>query len=449
MKSIKPFLVVGILFVIGLLGYNYLASDKVVERNEKSMSIVEREVEMPRLDLKHDKKDLYNEDMSIVGKWNAIALEMIAGTRLNPPEASRFLGILHIAIFEAVNSIEKKYEPYDTYLFVEDEVLYNEDVVIASAAKSVIDHFYPNFALLTAEEIAKMNAEDQNAQALGMASAAQIIARRSNDGSFGSAQYDIKDEAGMWQATPPYFESPLLPHWGSVETFIEKSSEFYVTPPSPITSKTYAKEFNEVKEIGEAHSNTRTEDQSEIAKFWADGKGTYTPPGHWNVIMHQVMNENQSLSLIEEARCFAILNIAMADAGIQTWKAKFDYEYWRPIDGIRKASRDNNVETQPSEKWFNYIETPNFPEYPSGHSAFSGAGSSVLADILGDDQSFETYSLGLPNVYRTFDSFEQAADEAGMSRIYGGIHFQKANTEGLRVGRKIGEYVVKNVMQEI
>jgi hypothetical protein len=164
--------------------------------------------------------------------------------------------------------------------------------------------------------------------------------------------------------------------------------------------------------------------------------------------MQQVTTSDESISLEEEAHCYALLNIAMADAGIQTWKAKFDYEYWRPIDAITMAAQDGNADTQQDEKWFNYIETPNFPEYPSGHSTFSGAGAAVLTEILGPERSFETYSLGLPDVTRSFDSFTQAAQEAGMSRIYGGIHFQKANAEGLRIGKEIGTHIATNIMQK-
>jgi hypothetical protein len=432
---------------MGFMGYSYLLAEEKVEYKEVE-KIVEKIVDSPRVDLAHDKKDLYDESASVVGKWNALALEIIAGTQLNPPEASYFLAILHIAMFEAVNSVDKFYEPYYAHITVEEGVTYNKEVVVASAAQAVVDHFYPNFQILTEQEVTKIGVEDSAAQALGRTSAEQVIALREGDGADGQASYGIREEIGFWQATPPYYESPLLPHWGSVKTFVEKSAEYYPTPPHGVDTEGYAKEYEEVKKMGGLSSTERTEDQSEIAKFWADGKGTYTPPGHWNVIMHQIESENRMLSLEEEARCFALLNIAMADAGIQTWKAKFAYEYWRPVDAIHMADKDGNDATNSSTEWFNYIATPNFPEYPSGHSAFSGAGATVLDEILGERDSFETYSLGLPGVTRKFSSFQQAADEAGMSRIYGGIHFQKANTEGLRVGGEIGKYVATNLMKK-
>ncbi len=444
MKIFAALLVGAALSAAFFMGYNHFSSEE-----KEQLHVVEKATEktigQSRTDLSHDKKDLYDDNVSVVAKWNALALEIIAGTQLNPPEASRFLAILHIAMFEAVNSVDKEYEPYHAYIETTERVEYDKELIISSAAQVVIDHFYPRFEILTQKEMLSVGPEHGVSQRVGRASARQTVALRSFDGATGQAEYDIRDVIGSWKATPPYFESPLLPHWGSVETFVDKSSEYYALAPHEINSKAYAKEFDEVKKMGGLHSDTRTEDQSEIAKFWADGKGTYTPPGHWNIIMHEATQNDSALSLEEEARCFALLNIAMADAGIQTWKAKFDYEYWRPIDAIRMAAEDGNEETEASVEWFNYIETPNFPEYPSGHSAFSGAGAVVLTEILGQ-RSFETYSLGLLGVTRKYDSFQKAADEAGMSRIYGGIHFQKANIEGLRVGEEIGRYVATRVM---
>lgn len=418
---------------------------------EQVVAIPAPEPEPPvieRTDLSPDKMAIPYEGARVIEKWNRIALEVIAGTRTNPPEASRFLAMMHIAMFEAVNSIEQNYEPYDAYLPVESTETYNKQTVLASAAKALLDYSYPQFSALTDAEIAQEDTSSEASLALGIAGAESIIALRTKDGSEGNADYEIRDEIGAWKATPPYYESPLLPHWGSVSTFVTASEGIYPEPPTETTSPEYAEEFSEVFSYGGVDSEIRTDDQSEIAKFWADGKGTYTPPGHWNVIAGKVMRENRLLSIEEEARCFALLNIAMADAGIQTWKAKFDFQYWRPIDAIRRAQEDDNTLTAHSEEWFNYIETPNFPEYPSGHSTFSGAGSQILEELLGENVAFTSHSLGLPGVERSFNSFDEAAEEAGMSRIYGGIHFQKANTEGLRVGREIGSYVATNLLNK-
>jgi hypothetical protein len=146
---------------------------------------------------------------------------------------------------------------------------------------------------------------------------------------------------------------------------------------------------------------------------------------------------------------FAMLNMSVADAGIVCWDCKYNYDFWRPITAIREADTDGNPNTTADPNWTPLIKTPPFPEYTSGHSTFSGAASAVLSHLYGDDYSFSTTSIGLPGVTRNFTSFSQAADEAGISRIYGGIHFMSANLNGLECGEKIGNYVSTNFFTPI
>ncbi len=461
MNRFSPFhFVLTLLFLVTLLFIVYYVLQYFVLMESKAASaeagqaVVEEKivyvpVEPERTDLDADKNEMYESDAQLVEKWNQIALEIIAGTQLNPPEASRFLAIMHIAMFEAVNSIDRNYEPYTSYLETEETKVYDKPAVVAFAAKEVIDDFHPSFKMLTEHEVKDYAEGYEDSRELAVESAQQILTARASDGAKGKRDYAIVDEVGKWHATPPYYQSPLLPHWGDVELFSETSEAHYPDQPDALESETYVRDYEEVKKLGGVNSETRTEDQSEIAKFWADGKGTYTPPGHWNLISQHTISEDPAQTIEEEARCYALLNIAMADAGIKTWKAKFDYEYWRPIDAITKADADSNELTVEDEGWFNFIETPNFPEYPSGHSTFSGAGATILAAMVGDDTAFETHSLGLPGVTRSFDSFSEAANEAGMSRIYGGIHFQKANTEGLALGRKIATDILNNLLLEV
>ncbi|WP_044172109.1 vanadium-dependent haloperoxidase, partial [Kamptonema formosum] len=148
----------------------------------------------------------------------------------------------------------------------------------------------------------------------------------------------------------------------------------------------------------------------------------------------------------EDARMFALLNIALADAGIVAWDAKYAYDFWRPVTAIHQADTDGNPQTAADITWDPLIGTPPFPEYVSGHSTFSGAADAVLTELFGDNFNFTTTSIGLPGVERQFDSFSDAASEAGMSRIYGGIHFLSANEDGLAAGRSLGHYVVENFL---
>ena len=178
----------------------------------------------------------------------------------------------------------------------------------------------------------------------------------------------------------------------------------------------------------------RTVDQTEIALVWADGRGTVTPPGHLNQIAVMFVEANR-LSIVDSARVMALLNIAMADAAIVAWDMKYIYQLARPITMFE------------GEGWEPLITTPPFPEYVSGHSTFSGAAAEVLTQLF-EKVPFSTRSQGLPNVTRLYEDFYAAADEAGRSRIYGGIHFEFSNRDGRAAGQEIGRYVVDHFMQK-
>jgi hypothetical protein len=218
-------------------------------------------------------------------------------------------------------------------------------------------------------------------------------------------------------------------------------SQFRGGPPPSPGSPEYTDSFREVKRLGRADSALRTADQTEIALFWADGPGTATPPGHWLEIAQDV-SEQQDLSLVENARLFALLGITEADAAIVSWDHKFYYNNWRPVTGIQEADQDGNPGTAADPSWQSFIPTPPFPSYTSGHSTFSGSGARLLALFFGSDQhDFTTTTDGLPGVTRSYTSFSQAAEEAGQSRIYGGIHWQYDNQVGLTSGRALAEHV--------
>jgi membrane-associated phospholipid phosphatase len=227
-------------------------------------------------------------------------------------------------------------------------------------------------------------------------------------------------------------------------------------PPAPplINSPEYAAAVDEVQRLGSLNSTERTTEQTEIALFWADGGGTSTPAGHWNQIAADIAL-GQAGSLWENSRLFAALNTAMADAGIAAWTAKYSYDLWRPVDAIRRGDTDGNDATAVDPSWTPLLRTPPFPSYISGHSSFSGAAESVLAAAFGANLHFTTRADGHTGftqrplsdsliTTRSFDSFAEAADEAGQSRVYGGIHYQFDNQAGLAMGRQIGTFVIDN-----
>jgi hypothetical protein len=270
--------------------------------------------------------------------------------------------------------------------------------------------------------------------------ASQILDARANDGWNASVLPPVGSGPGVWVPTPPAFLPCLLPQWGFVMPFAMSSrSQFRPPGPPSLDSEQYAEDYDEVKELGAAIGSTRTEEQTEIALFWADGVGTETPPGHWNSIAQTIATARGNV-MEENARLFALLNIAMADAAMCAWDAKYTFHFWRPVTAINFA--------EPQLNWMSFIVTPPFPDYVSGHSTFSGAAATVLARFYGtEDLPFTTGSDFLPGVYRSFATCLDAAEEAAVSRLYGGIHFRSTNEDGLRAGISIGEWTGTRYLQ--
>ena len=278
--------------------------------------------------------------------------------------------------------------------------------------------------------------------------ARSILEWRRRDGADAAVDLPGNSGPGAWQPTPPGFLPYLLPQWAFLMPFaLEEPGA--VRPPGPpaLDSAAWAQDYNEVKELGAATGSTRTPEQSLIAQFWADGAGTETPPGHWNSIARDV-SERLDTPLIDKARLFALLNVALADSAICAWDAKYAYAFWRPVTAIRNGDIDGNDDTVADPTWSSFIVTPPFPDYVSGHSTFSGAAATVLALFYRtDDVAFTAASDFLPGVTRDFNSFSTAAEEAALSRLYGGIHYRSANEDGLRAGVAIGAWTVRNVMR--
>jgi membrane-associated phospholipid phosphatase len=227
-----------------------------------------------------------------------------------------------------------------------------------------------------------------------------------------------------------------------VEPFaLDRADQFRPAGPPDVASAGYAAAFEEVKRLGSATAAERTADQTEIALFWADNAGTYTPPGHWNQIAVGLA-EREAFGAAETARLLAVLNMALADAGIAAWDAKYAYEFWRPVTAIRLADTDGNAATAADPGWTPLLGTPNHPEYVSGHAAFSGAAAAVLTALFGDVPFTAPSSVALPGVTRRFDGFDEAAAEAGRSRVFGGIHYEFSNRDGIAMGRAVGDWAL-------
>jgi hypothetical protein len=408
----------------------------------------------PRLEALEDRCLLSGD---VVLQWNEVLLDAIRAERTPPPPAARNLAIMHIAIYDAVNSIDGSYQSY-----LVDKGSPKGASVVAAAAQAAHDALaavYPQHAAAFDAALQASLAEvpdgpaERQGIAVGRYAAKKILAARADDGADAVVPYTPGVDPGDWQPTPPAFAASLFPQWPLLAPFTMTSGDQFRPAGAPaLTSDEYAAAFNEVKELGGdgvVTPTARTDEQTLIARFWADGSGTETPPGHWNSIAQDVA-QAQATSVVENARLFALLNLALADAAIVAWDCKYVYDLWRPVTAIRAADLDGNAATLADATWTPLLVTPPFPSYTSGHSTFSSAAAAVLAGFFGsDDISFTTGSDALPGETRSFASFSAAAAEAGQSRIYGGIHFQFDNQDGLTSGANLGAYVVENYLTAI
>ena len=399
--------------------------------------------------------------------WNKTHLQTIrqykfpflAGAGQNvstpPPLAARNLAIMHLAMNEGIRSVESLAGNLGRPL-----ANAMADAAASGAAHAVLKALYPSpgyatrFGNTLSECLARIPQGRARSEGLviGRESAARILAFRAEDGSANATNFQPGNQPGGWVPTPPGNRPPLLPQWPGVTPFVVGSFDALLPPPPPaLDSAEYATALNEVKSLGAASGSSRSPEQTYIALFWADGAGTATPPGHWNQIAADLASVS-GRSLAENSRLFATLNVALADAGIASWHAKYTYALWRPVTAINRASEDGNDATEEDGGWRSLLATPPFPSYTSGHSTFSGAAAKVLGHFFGDDTLFTTRadeaatiigSASMALADRTFASFTAAASEASWSRVYGGIHFLFDGEAGLAVGEAVGAMAIE------
>lgn len=385
--------------------------------------------------------------------WNTEALRAIKVTGMNPPMASRALALCHTAMYDSVNGIDQTHAPYRYTAPGPPGAL--REAAAAGAAFRTLTALFPSQTAYLQGRLKTRFALMPNVLgkytglSYGDAVGKDALFSRSNDGStFNPGPYTGSSVAGLWRPTPPAFLNGLLPAWGRVTPFALRSGDqFRMGPPPALASLQYENEFAEVKSLGKSNSATRTADQTNIALFWADGGGTVTPPGHWNRIAQSV-SAAQGNTLSQNARLFALLNMAMADSGIACWDMKYQYACWRPVTAVQLGDSDGNPNTVGDPAWLPLIVTPPFPSYTSGHSTFSGSAAVIMARFYGNDNiAFTSSSEGFVVPDRNFTSFSQASDEAARSRLYGGIHFRSDNEVGAVMGSNIGNFVYDNYLQ--
>ena len=381
--------------------------------------------------------------------WNEQALNATRLARNPPPPASYFLAVYHLAIFDAVNGITRTHRGW----LINDPAPAGADMdaAVAGAAHTALLALWGSSTnprnLQAVYEKTLAAIPDGQAKTDGLAwgkHVADAILAKCEDSGYNKpipGKYS-SNEPGKWRETPSGFRPPLMPFWAKVRPFAMTSiDQFRAPPPFPIESKESAEELAFVAKVGPRDEADRTEYQTMSTPFWSDDLGTATPPGHWNVVAQDLARRN-NLSVPDTARLFALLNMAEADAAISCWDTKFFYNTWRPETALRELDPKLNPNVVNKPDFIPNLASPSFPSYTSGHSTFSGAGARLLALYFGtDDIEFTLTSDGLPGAVRTYKKLSEAQKEAGMSRVWGGIHTMKDNIEGQKAGMKIAEWV--------
>jgi membrane-associated phospholipid phosphatase len=401
---------------------------------------------------------------NVVIDWNATLLNAIQDASIAPTLASRDQAIVHAAVFDAINSIEGSYQSFlpniklelERYLTRTEIASASSVAAAAQAAYQTLVDLFPNQKSTFEQQLVRSLAEvpdgtaEDNGVVIGQLIADVIRTNRLSDNSDG-AQDRYTPIGGIYSFTSPRSDQLVLASgWGNVTPFgvpSVRDPRFQLNGPPAFGSAQYGTELNQVQQLGALTGSTRTADQTEVAVFWAaDRPDTFRPPGQWNQIAETVAIA-QGTSLLNSARLFALLNIAEADAGIAAWATKYQFNQPRPITVIHSiAGLDGLSSTVADPNWQSFLSTPPFPDYVSGHSTFGGAAAEVLTAFYGNNYNLTVSSQEIPGTFRNFRSFQEAAAENGVSRIYGGVHVQSANIDGQALGRRVADYVLANLL---
>lgn len=374
----------------------------------------------------------------VIMDWNAKGDAIATEKQALPAQQSRAMSMLHIAMFEAVNAIERRYAPYKLSLSADHST--SKEAAAATAAYEVLLAIYPDqknvLDTALAASLSGIPETDGKAKgiALGKEAANGVIALRGSDGTNAQESYRPYTKPGVYVPTI----IPLFSTIGASKPWVMTSgSQFRPGPPPALDSETWTSDVNEIREIGGRNSTVRTAEQTTIGRFWfLVGPRTYNP-----IVRQAAMAKN--MGVVDCARLFALASIAGNDAVIAVFDAKYQYNFWRPITAIRNADITQNAATPREESWLPLGDTPMHPEYPCAHCIISAAISTVLRNIVGDEfGEFSLTSPTAPGVVRKWTRLQDYSDEVANARIYAGFHYRFSTEVGKDMGRKIGELTV-------
>jgi hypothetical protein len=388
----------------------------------------------------------------VVLEWNQLLQNTLPapGNPLSP----RYYSMMHIAMFDAINAIEREFASYHVRLRHSGG---SPDSAAAQAAHDVLVAINPSAAATYDAALAahfgnRPSGFARRGAETGARVAAEILEWRQNDG-WVVAQFPPYSEPplpGRWQPTPPASAAAAFTHvLQAAPMAVLSPTQFLPPPPPSLTSARYAADLNEVKTLGKSDSTVRSAEQTTISQLWS-GVGTTTGFfAVWNNVAADVVRA-RNLSLVEAARLFALMNVSIHDALQTTQGSKFVYGVWRPVTAIRAADTDLNAETDPDTTWSSLIVTPPYPSY-AGNLATIGASAARALELVSGTTDMPvvvtwTRTGGLPDVVRQYTGFWQAAEEEKMARIWGGVHYRFDQDAGQQVGKSIAEFAFDNFM---
>jgi hypothetical protein len=379
----------------------------------------------------------------VITDWNEKAVAFVTG-KMAPAAGQRIVTIMQVAMFDAVNSIDRRYRPYLTQLPAAAST--SKEAAAAAAAGTVLASLNPQaegeFRSATAAYLATIPDSDAKAQGikLGEAIAAKILEVRANDGADAPDSYRPKTKPGVYVATPPMISST----WPNLKPFAMTSqSQFRPELPIALTSEQWAADYNEIKDLGAKASTKRSARQTEDARFWL-----ITGPQSGDPIVRQLAKAKE-MSVLDCARFMALVAVAAADAGIAVFDAKYQYDFWRPMTAIRNGDIDDNPATERDATWQPIDNTPMHPEYPCAHCIVSGAIAAAVEAALGTAEipEISMTSPTAPGVTHRWTNIRAYNEEVSHARIWAGFHYRFSVRVGQDMGRKVGRYVVDTIMQ--
>jgi hypothetical protein len=367
-----------------------------------------------------------------VERWNRVMTDAAAAEQLDPLTESRIFAIVHASIHDALNAIDRRYEPYRANLAPAPAA--SPEAAVAAAAHASLVALIP--ARKADFDAALVLAKDKSGLQVGRQAAALLLAARRDDGASRALAWPAGTKPGEYRPTPPDFTPAAFAQWGTVRPFVLASaSQFRPAPPPAVAGERARAEIEEERAIGGKASAARSAEQSEIARYWYESS-----PQGWNRIGRVVALE-RGLDEWQSARLLALVNFAMADGFIGGFEAKYHYNYWRPATAIRESDAS----------WLPYLWTPPVPDHPSTHTVLGAAAAAVLARFFGSDLVSFSMTSGAPyaGITRRFWSFSQAAQENGASRIFAGIHFASAVRAGHEQGGRIGAWTYEHALRPV